>query len=44
MRDRKNRSEERERGGGWERGRGCSIMSLAGMYYMLTLVGQPAQK
>lgn len=27
-----------------EQERGCSIMSLAGMYYMLTLVGQPAQK
>lgn len=24
--------------------RGCYLMCLAGMHYMLTLVGQPAQK
>lgn len=39
----KERETEMERGG-VENVRGCNIMSLAGMYYMLILVGQPAQK
>ena len=43
---RKDMTNERERGIKREREkeRGCYLMSLAAMHYMLTLVGQPAQK